>query len=258
MGLFDKKCCDICGKKSGLFGNRKLEDGNMCKDCASLLSPWFDERRHSTVEEIKAQLKYREENRKLVKQFNTTECFETTGKDLFLDKEHGWFAITKEMTEEVNPDIIRADQIKECYGDVKQSKTEEKYKDEDGEMKSYFPPRYEYHYDYFLKLRVDSPWFDDIELQLNFFSVDDYERSKISKMERLSDQMVTGLMNLKSADKPVGLEDAVKAEETKKAYISRIKCDKCGWEPEDYNNIPKFCPNCGDPITEDDLKKEPR
>ena len=34
MGLFDKKYCDICGEKIGLLGNRKLEDGNLCKDCA--------------------------------------------------------------------------------------------------------------------------------------------------------------------------------------------------------------------------------
>ena len=52
MGLFDKKICDICGEKIGLLGNRKLDDGNLCKDCAKKLSPWFEERRHSTVEDI--------------------------------------------------------------------------------------------------------------------------------------------------------------------------------------------------------------
>lgn len=54
MGLFDKKYCDICGEKIGLLGNRKLENGNLCKDCAGKLSPFFSDRRNSTVEEIKA------------------------------------------------------------------------------------------------------------------------------------------------------------------------------------------------------------
>ena len=56
MGLFDKKYCDICGDKIGLLGNRKLSDGNMCKECAAKLSPWFSERRSSTIEEIREQL----------------------------------------------------------------------------------------------------------------------------------------------------------------------------------------------------------
>ena len=69
MGLFDKKNCDICGDKIGLLGNRKLDDGNLCKNCAAKLSPWFEERRHSTVEEIKRQLDYREENKNAVRNF---------------------------------------------------------------------------------------------------------------------------------------------------------------------------------------------
>ena len=45
------------------MGNQKLEDGNLCKDCAKQFSPWFSDRRRSTVEDIKRQLAYREENR---------------------------------------------------------------------------------------------------------------------------------------------------------------------------------------------------
>ena len=60
--LFEKKNCDVCGEEIKLLGNRKLEDGNLCKNCASKLSPWFDERRHSTVSQIKDQLAYREAN----------------------------------------------------------------------------------------------------------------------------------------------------------------------------------------------------
>ena len=76
--LFEKKICSVCGGEIGLLGNRKLEDGNLCKNCAKKLSPWFSDRRHSTVDEIKEQLAYREANLEQVKAFLTTR---TLGAD---------------------------------------------------------------------------------------------------------------------------------------------------------------------------------
>ena len=75
MGLFDKKFCDICGEKIGLLGNRKLEDGNMCKDCAKKLSPFFSDRRSSTIDEIKQQLAYREQNKQALAGFTLNLSF---------------------------------------------------------------------------------------------------------------------------------------------------------------------------------------
>ena len=40
MSFFNKKYCDICNEKIGVLGNKKLDDGNMCKNCAKKLSPY--------------------------------------------------------------------------------------------------------------------------------------------------------------------------------------------------------------------------
>ena len=91
--IFEKKSCDICGGEIGLLGNRKLEDGNLCKECAKKLSPFFSERRRSTVEQIREQLDYREANKDRVAGFNTTR---TLGGDtkVLLDEDAQCFIVT--------------------------------------------------------------------------------------------------------------------------------------------------------------------
>lgn len=171
MGLFDKKYCDICGEKIGLLGNRKLEDGNLCKDCAKQLSPWFSDRRRSTVEDIKRQLAYREENRGRASQFRTTRSY---GEDckVLLDEDHRWFTVTRARDlADANPDILDYTALTGCRVDIDESRTEQKREGPDGKEVSYNPPRYEYSYDFEVIISVNNPYFDEMKFRLNNSSV---------------------------------------------------------------------------------------
>ena len=94
--IFEKKECSICGGEIGLLGNRKQEDGNCCKDCAKKLSPWFDERRHSTVEQIKQQLAYREENKRQVPSLHPTKTYGYGYKKIHIDMNQRKFIVTSD------------------------------------------------------------------------------------------------------------------------------------------------------------------
>lgn len=176
MGLFDKlfekKVCDFCGGEIGLLGNRKLEDGNMCKKCAGKLSPWFEDRRQSTVEQIREQLEYREANKEKVAAFNTTRTLGQYMKVL-LDEDNGVFMVTdaNDLADE-NPDVLAFTDVTGCDLDIDESDDEITYKDKDGNEKSYDPPRYKYFYDFYIIIHVRNPYFDEIRFRLNGSSVE--------------------------------------------------------------------------------------
>ena len=153
------------------MGNQKLEDGNLCKDCAKQLSPWFSDRRRSTVEDIKRQLAYREENRGRASQFRTTRSY---GEDckVLLDEEHRWFTVTRARDlADANPDILDYTALTGCRVDIDESRTEQKREGPDGKEVSYNPPRYEYSYDFEVIISVNNPYFDEMKFRLNNSSV---------------------------------------------------------------------------------------
>ena len=175
--LFEKKECDICGSEIGLLGNRKLEDGNLCKECAKKLSPWFDDRRHSTVEQIREQLEYREANKEKVAAFCVTRTLGENTKVL-LDEDAGLFMVTSTRNlQEANPDVLAFTDVTGCNLDIDEDEQEIMCEGKDGKRESYNPPRFKYYYDFRIIIQVRNPYFDDITFKLNNSRVEIEDRS---------------------------------------------------------------------------------
>lgn len=195
MGLFDKKECDLCGAKIGMLGNRKLEDGNCCKDCAKQLSPWFSERRKSTVEDIRTHLAYREENRQKLTQFNPQNIVGDSWKVL-VDPNMGVFAVTRSNNWRAdNPDLIPLSNVVSCEVERQEHQREIYEKLKDGSTRSYSPRRYEYSYDFQVHINISSPWFNEIEFRLNPSTVRDRYDPAYRQYEAEGDQIRSMLLS---------------------------------------------------------------
>jgi aminopeptidase-like protein len=197
MGLFDKKNCDICGGKIGLLGNRKLEDGNMCKDCAAKLSPFTTDRRKTTLAEIKDHLAYREANKAEVAKFNVTRTFGDRTKVL-IDEDAKKFIVTSSgRWQSENPDVMAFSQVTGCQTEIEEIRTELKTKDKDGKSISYNPPRYDIDYNFNLTIHVNSPFFNEINFQLNKNNVRERHSVEFKEFERQANEIESALTQVR-------------------------------------------------------------
>ena len=191
MGFFEKKYCDICGEKIGLLGNRKLEDGNICSKCAGKLSPFFTGRKKSTLNDIKEQLSYREQNRERLNSFNPSMTFGRKTK-VYVDQGNGCFIVSKRSNyREENADIIDFSQVTSANYNVEEHRSEIYHKNSEGRNVSYDPPRYEYSYEIEITINVNSPYFSEIEFELT----DNRPESRYTEEFRRVEQEANELIN---------------------------------------------------------------
>lgn len=219
MGLFSKKNCVICGKELGLMGKRKLEDGYLCKDCATKLSPFFSERRSSTTEQIREQLAYREANWDRVAAFQPTL---TLGSDMkvMIDEDARCFIVTRASKwKDANPDVIDFSQVTGCSVDVDETRTEIKHKDDEGKDVSYDPPRYDTDYDIWVTVRVNSPWFDEIKFKTNSSRLQARTSPEYQSAEKCANEICEALQGARKV-----VRDEVVAANTPKMAVTCPHC----------------------------------
>ena len=193
MGLFEKKYCDICGEKIGLLGNRKLEDGNMCSKCAAKLSPFFTGRKKSTLDEIKAQLAYREQNRQNLNYFNATRVLGNNTK-VYIDDTQAKFVISRKSDyRSENADIIEIAHVISARYEVEEHKSEIYRENNEGRRESYNPPRYDCEYEITIYITVNSPYFSDIQFELTDQRPESRYTEEFRRYEQQANEIVMAL-----------------------------------------------------------------
>lgn len=175
-GIFERKVCDICGQKCGILGGTKLKDGRLDKSCTEKLSPLIGYLKNYTVEDIKEHLAYREENMEQIRNFNVTHMLGGDGSKLYIDIDNRRFFVSgTDSWRSMNPDIISFDQIVEGDLNIVEDKREIKKKDEEGKEVSYNPKRYEYKYNFNVKITVNSKWFNSVNVKVNRSTIDGFD-----------------------------------------------------------------------------------
>ena len=251
--LFEKKYCSVCNGEIGLLGNRKLEDGNLCKNCAAKLSPFFSDRRSSTVAQIQEQLAYREANKQAVAAFHTTRSFGSDTKVL-IDEDARKFMVTSARNLiDANPDVIDFSQVTGCDLDIDEDRDEEQRKDAQGNYVSYNPPRYTFRYDFNVIIRVNHPYFDTIRFQLNDTSVETNPDNPLAVMNKPDPQSCQDYREYESMGREIK-EILLNARQTvrdeakaKSAPKIAMQCPLCGatTTPDEHG----CCEYCGGAIT---------
>lgn len=259
MGLFDvfkKKDCEICGKEVGMFGYKKLEDGEICKDCVKKLSPWFEERRHSTVAQIQEQLAYRAENEKKLADFRVAKVIGDYHK-MYIEEVNGiparFFVTEAEEYLCENPDIIAFSDLMSCSIDEDSHETELKRDDGNGNKVSYNPPRYETDYNFYVEMQIaNNPYFDHIRFRINDSTVT-LETRGGSSVSFLGMNFNSGAVNVGSPREQQRYEAYTamcrEIEETVQRSRNTTPQEAPAAEPvvEQVPAGPKVCPNCGAP-----------
>ena len=146
-----------------------------------------------------------------------------------------------------NPDIVPLSAIVQCRVDVDQQQHEETYT-KDGENVSYQPPVYKYEFDYTMRIKVKTPWFDDMDFRLNTFSISSDNRSELMEVEQTGHQIIAALtpnavgmqqpgMNMNNGMQQSGMQMNNGMQQPGSLW----KC-QCGAE-----NTGRFCEYCGQP-----------
>ncbi len=252
MGLFDTKYCTICGNKVGLLGTTKLDDGHLCKECTAKLSPYISHR-HLTADSVRKHLSYREANEKELAALNITASYGDSQK-IWIDEAKRRFVISRRSDfSKTNPDIFSFDDVVSIEKVLTEKEEEQFTKDSEGKSVSYDPPKFKYTTGYDIKMTVRNQNIAN-DIRIDLFSDKTssvFHDEDFFKYNSLTNEAVN-MIRPGTIGEEMFVQELPQPAPLTGRYICYIRCANCGQLTEGQA-IPRYCPECGDPITLADI-----
>ena len=186
MGLFGKKVCGICGKELGLLGHKKLNDGDICKECLSYASPWLTGRRGLTIADMQAHLDYRRLNQDNLQYFKESDRAVADNMVVSVDATNKCLIMAHNAAGlRANPDIIYLDQITGVTAEIRENFSHI--------HREHPEPHEEENYDYYFQVHMylTHEWIPEISMSVNTFSIDARETEKFTRAYNELNSIVT-------------------------------------------------------------------
>ncbi|MBQ6477886.1 MAG: DUF4428 domain-containing protein [Erysipelotrichaceae bacterium] len=189
---YTEEVCSLCGERLTEFGNKKLKDGILCRNCVKKASSWLEDKDYEsrTVEDIHKHLQYRKANLEKLDGFTTDKKVE--GKySLYIDEHASQFIFSKRKDlKKENADVIPFSAIREI------SVMEADYLDEDSA-------------DLYFEMLLDHEEIPVIRFRVNEFPGLD----KQSEEFRKTDELAMAYLDTLAEEENISVKEAVDEQE---------------------------------------------
>ena len=239
-----------------MLGSRKVEDGTICSDCTKKLSPFFSERKKSTVADIQQQLQYREQNRQNLNSFNATRTLGNSTKVIIDDTQRKFVVSRKSDYRAENADIIDLSQVTSVR--VEYDEDRDEVYTPDGN--SYNPPQYKYEYEIEIHINVNHPYFSEIKFDVTPYRMERYN-AEFQRYEQMANEIVMALggnagMAGGMGMNNMGYQQMGQQPMNNMGYQQPMNNNMGGYQQQGMqwvcrncgaSNTTNFCQNCGSP-----------
>ena len=102
-----------------------------------------------------------------------------------------------------NPDVIPLSSVTGCNLRVDEDREELYTEGKDGQRVSYNPPRYKFTYDFYIDIKVNNPYFDEITAKLNDNEVEGVGTMEYNRYQQMAQQVINNLTQNGNAGMPM-------------------------------------------------------